>query len=129
MLWYLKANHVNLLPGLVKYLLPLTSECLRRMHFMHPLTFIHKPALWLELMARHSCEISSAPDFAFRLAARKWVEAKHKRNVLSTLNLSCIRALINASEPVRWDTRELFATAFSPHGLNEKCMYPAYGLA
>ncbi|MCP3665702.1 MAG: fatty acyl-AMP ligase, partial [Gammaproteobacteria bacterium] len=96
---------------------------------MSPLTFIHNPVLWIELMARHGCEVSSAPDFAFRLVVRKWVEAKHKLNVLSTLDLSCIRALMNASEPVHWDTRELFISTFSPYGLSEKCMTPAYGLA
>eukprot|EP01084_Bolivina_argentea_P104630 187339_1 len=115
--------------GLAYYLLPFASECLRRMHFTSPLTFIHNPVLWLELMARHGCEVSSAPDFAFCLVVRKWMGAKHKRNVLSTLNLSCIRPLMNASEPVHWDTRELFITTFSPYGLNEKCMIPAYGLA
>ncbi len=114
MLWYLKSNHVNLLQGLVYYLLPFATESLRCMHFMSPLTFIHNPVLWLELMARHGCEIASAPDFAFRLVAQKWMGAKHKRNVLSTLNLSCIRTLMSASEPVRSDTEELFVTTFSP---------------
>ncbi len=80
-------------------------------------------------MARHGCETASVPDFAFRFVVRKWVEAKHKRNVLSALDLSYIRALMNASEPVRLDTRELFITTFFPYGLSEKCMAPAYGLA
>ncbi len=96
---------------------------------MSPLTFIHNPILWIELMARHGCETASVPDFAFRFVVRKWVEAKHKRNVLSALDLSYIRALMNASEPVRLDTRELFITTFFPYGLSEKCMAPAYGLA
>ncbi len=96
---------------------------------MSPLTFIHNPVLWLQLMTHHGCEVASAPDFAFCLVVRKWVEANHKRNVLPALNLSCIHALMNASEPVRWDTMELFTTTFSPYGLNEKCMTPAYGLA
>ncbi len=94
-----------------------------------PLTFIHTPFLCLQLMARHGCEFASAPDFTFRLVVRKWVEAKHKGNVLLKLDLSCLRALINASEPVHQDTRELFTTTFSPCGLHDMCMTPAYGLA
>ncbi len=68
-------------------------------------------------------------NFVFRSVVQKWVETKHKRNVLPRLDLSCICALINANEPICRDTRELFTTTFSPHGLNKKCMTPAYGLA
>lgn len=74
---------------------------------------------------------SVAPNFAFRLAARKFMEAKGKNNTepIPNLNLQHLQFLQNAAEPIQVDTKDLFEQAFKEYGLNDDWFLAAYGLA
>jgi acyl-CoA synthetase (AMP-forming)/AMP-acid ligase II len=101
-----------------------------RVHMMSPLSFIKNPLLWLELMSRNKVTWSVAPDFAYRLVTRKFNEARKLTNQpILGLDLSSIRYLQNAAEPIRLDTREYFESAFKDFNLSENWFGAGYGLA
>ena len=91
---------------------------------MSPLSFLKRPALWLEVMSRQRATHTGAPNFAYELVVRKTTAAQRAR-----WDLSSLRVLLNAAEPVRVDTARRFLDAFSVSGIREDAYFPTYGLA
>lgn len=91
---------------------------------MSPLAFLSRPARWLQAINRHRATLSPAPNFAYELAVRKITDSE-----LEGVDLSCWRAAMNGSEPVRADTLERFAARFASHGFRRGALMPVYGLA
>lgn len=89
-----------------------------------PLAFIKRPALWFELMHRVRATHTAAPNFAFELAVRKTTAEQRQQWDLSTLKM-----VMSAAEPVRPSTTRQFLQAFAASGLNPAAYAPAYGLA
>jgi acyl-CoA synthetase (AMP-forming)/AMP-acid ligase II len=112
-----------------------------RMHYIAPTTFIRSPVLWLELMSRHKCHWTAAPDFAFALCVRKFTEQQKalerlrtkgnnsSTNSDSTLDLSSVRFMQSGAEPIRTETVTQFETVFSKHGLPPHWFCATYGMA
>jgi acyl-CoA synthetase (AMP-forming)/AMP-acid ligase II len=99
-----------------------------------PIEFIKNPLLWINLISRLNVTHSYAPNFAYRLAARKFIEAKAQSVVkgkepISNLDLSSVLYLLNAAEPIQLDTKELFQNAFGSYGLPDDWFVAGYGLA
>jgi acyl-CoA synthetase (AMP-forming)/AMP-acid ligase II len=91
---------------------------------MSPLTFLQRPAVWFEVMARVAATHTAAPNFAFDLAVRRTTAAQR-----ASWDLSSLRVVMSAAEPVRASTVDNFFTAFAVSGLGRHAFYPAYGLA
>jgi len=91
---------------------------------MDPGTFIHRPFRWLSAISESRATISGGPNFAYEMCARS-VPAEER----ASLDLSCWRTAFNGSEPVRMETLESFAVAFSGSGFRRDSFYPCYGLA
>lgn len=91
-----------------------------------PLDFIQRPALWFETITRYKVTASSAPNFAFAYCLKP---GKIPEATFKNLNLSSLRFLMTAAEPVRTDTYCEFIRTFEPHGLQAKSFFSAYGLA
>lgn len=92
--------------------------------------FIKNPLLWIDLISRlKATSWSVAPNFAYGLAAHKFIEGKSSSQTpIPGLDLSSIAYLQNAAEPIQIDTRELFEAAFLDHGLNPNWFMSGYGL-
>jgi acyl-CoA synthetase (AMP-forming)/AMP-acid ligase II/acyl carrier protein len=88
--------------------------------------FLRRPRLWLEVITRYRGTITSAPNFAFEYCLR---EDKIPSGALDDIDLSSLRCLMNASEPVRASTYERFLHRFEPCGLSRKAFVVYYGLA
>ena len=88
--------------------------------------FLKRPLLWLETISRVGATITSAPNFAFEYCLR---EDKVPTSQLASLNLSSLRCLMNASEPVRSSTYTRFLAKFAPCGLSPQASVVFYGLA
>ncbi|HEX4961509.1 MAG TPA: thioester reductase domain-containing protein [Thermoanaerobaculia bacterium] len=92
--------------------------------FMLPTAFLQRPARWLEAITRFAGTHTAAPNFGFDLAA-----ARIGSDVLRRLDLSSLRFIANAAEPVRASTIETFTRTFGPAGFRAEAMRTVYGLA
>jgi acyl-CoA synthetase (AMP-forming)/AMP-acid ligase II len=90
-------------------------------YYMSPLSFLQRPMLWMEAVSKYQATHLQAPNFAFKLTARKSTPEK--------LDLSSVRHVINGAEPVDEDSMESFYKAFGKSGLREHVIFPTYGLA
>lgn len=91
---------------------------------MGPITFLQKPVRWLQAISQYRAHSSSAPNFAYELCTRKISSAEK-----TELDLSSWRVAVNGAEPVRPETMERFAAAFSECGFKAEAFYPSYGMA
>lgn len=91
-----------------------------------PLDFIQRPVLWLETISRYRGTASSAPNFAYEYCLRP---GKLTQQDFDGLDLSSLRFLMTAAEPVRAGTYRAFLERFQPFGLDPKSFFAAYGLA
>ncbi|KAL3907229.1 MAG: hypothetical protein SGILL_008956, partial [Bacillariaceae sp.] len=94
-------------------------------YYMSPLSFLQRPMLWMEAVSKFKATHLQAPNFAFKLTARKFQPSDYVNN---PLKLKCVRHIINAAEPVDEEAIDAFYKAFNPFGL-EKVIFPTYGLA
>jgi acyl-CoA synthetase (AMP-forming)/AMP-acid ligase II len=93
-------------------------------HLMSPLTFLQRPDVWFDVMSRVRATHTAAPNFAFELAVRRTTPGQRSR-----WDLSSLRVVMSAAEPIRPATVDGFFAAFAPTGLRRSAFYPAYGLA
>ena len=91
-----------------------------------PIDFIRRPALWLETISRVGGTASSAPNFAYEYCLRP---DKLPASTFEDLDLSSLRFLMTAAEPVRAKVYHDFLKKFQPYGLKREALFSAYGLA
>jgi amino acid adenylation domain-containing protein len=89
-----------------------------------PVSFVRRPIRWLEVISRTRAIISGAPNFAYELCVEKTTPQER-----ALLDLSCWRVAFNGAEPIRAETLDRFAEAFSPGGFRREAFLPCYGLA
>jgi len=109
--------------GLIGYILhPLVMgiPC----HVIPPFRFLTQPVSWLALIHRVRATISTAPNLAYGLCARR-ISDEEMRGI----DLSCWRRAFNGAEPVTRPVVEAFIRRFRPYGFEPTAMLPAYGLA
>jgi acyl-CoA synthetase (AMP-forming)/AMP-acid ligase II/predicted NAD/FAD-dependent oxidoreductase/acyl carrier protein len=95
-----------------------------RLWLMSPLTFVQRPHLWFDVMARVRATHTAAPNFAFDLALRKTTPEQRR-----AWDLSALRVVMSAAEPIRSGTVRGFLDAFAAARLDPRAFCPAYGLA
>jgi len=89
-----------------------------------PMTFIKRPALWLQVISRYGGTISGGPNFAYQLCLDRV-----KDEQLSGVDLSSWRVAFCGAEPVSARTIRRFADRFAPFGFDPRALYPTYGMA
>ncbi len=89
-----------------------------------PLSFLERPARWMQLLASHPQAFSSAPNFAFELAARKTTDAD-----MAGHDLGDVFIIQSGAERVNPTTLKRFTDRFAPFNLDERVLQPSYGLA
>jgi acyl-CoA synthetase (AMP-forming)/AMP-acid ligase II len=93
-------------------------------YYMSPLSFLQRPAMWVEAVSKYKATHLQAPNFAFKLVARKF-----QASSATTLDLSSVRHVINAAEPVTEDAIDSFVQTFGSYGFSPAAIFPSYGLA
>jgi thioester reductase-like protein len=91
-----------------------------------PTDFIQRPTLWFDAIKTYGASASAAPNFAFDYCLRA---GRLSKESLETCDLSSLRLLMVAAEPVKPDTYARFLQAFQPYGLKSESFSVAYGLA
>jgi thioester reductase-like protein len=91
-----------------------------------PTDFIQRPTLWFDAIKTYGASASAAPNFAYDYCLRA---GRISKETLETCDLSSLRLLMVAAEPVKPDTYTRFLQAFQPYGLKSASFFVAYGLA
>ncbi|HLY40210.1 MAG TPA: thioester reductase domain-containing protein [Terracidiphilus sp.] len=91
-----------------------------------PTDFIQRPILWFDAITTYGATATAAPNFAYDYCLRA---GRLSKDSLETCDLSSLRILMCAAEPVKPDTYARFLEAFQPYGLKSESFYAAYGLA
>ncbi|HTZ16348.1 MAG TPA: AMP-binding protein [Mycobacterium sp.] len=89
-----------------------------------PVAFLERPARWVRSLAQNPHAWSSAPNFAFELAARKTTDAD-----LDGLDLGGVLGIISGAERVEPATLQRFVDRFAHFNFQDHMMRPSYGLA
>jgi len=101
--------------------------------YMSPATFQKNPALWIHSISTYRATHIQAPDFAYGLTAKKFLQTlrthKSAAKWAEKLDLSCVKHLVNATEPVCRGSMAAFDAVFQEYGLPPKAFVPMYGLA
>src|SRR5271154_6178382 len=91
-----------------------------------PTDFIQRPTLWFDAIKTYGASASAAPNFAYDYCLRA---GRHSKESFESCDLSSLRVLMVAAEPVKPDTYTRFLQAFQPYGLRSESFFVAYGLA
>ena len=78
-----------------------------------PVSFLQRPARWMQLLASNSHAFSAAPNFAFELAARKTSD-----DDMAGLDLGNVLGILSGSERVQPATLQRFAERFARFNLH-----------
>ena len=89
-----------------------------------PVSFLQRPARWMQLLASNSHALSAAPNFAFELAARKTSD-----DDMAGLDLGNVLSILNGAERVQPATLQRFIERFARFNLQDRVLRPSYGMA
>ncbi|WDD36883.1 SDR family NAD(P)-dependent oxidoreductase (plasmid) [Nostoc sp. UHCC 0926] len=85
---------------------------------------VQNPLLWLDLIDKHQATISWAPNFAFSLICDRAIEINQKH-----WDLSSMRFIINAGEPIVTKIARSFLRLLRRYGLPTNAIHPAFGMS
>lgn len=85
--------------------------------------------MWVKTLSKYGATHIQAPNFAYKLTVRKWNDYISKHGNVADLDLSKLRHIFNAAEPVDVTAIDLFNETFAQYGLSPDAMSPGYGLA
>ena len=92
--------------------------------FMAPGAFLRRPLRWLEAISDYRGTITAAPNFAF-----EWCVRLAKSKAIEGFDLSSLKRIFNAAEPISPATEREFAEKFRPCGFRPESLRNFYGLA
>jgi long-chain fatty acid adenylase/transferase FadD26 len=88
-----------------------------------PISFLRRPACWMQMLATGGTCLSAAPNFAFDLAVRRTSDEDMKGLDLSDATI------VSGSERIHVATVKRFHERFARFGLTPEALRPSYGLA
>jgi 4-hydroxyphenylalkanoate adenylyltransferase len=91
---------------------------------LSPVSFLTRPARWMQLLAKYRGTVSAAPNFGFELAMRRTSD-----DDMAGLDLGDVRLIISGSERVNAATLNRFTERFARFNFSETVIRPSYGLA
>jgi acyl-CoA synthetase (AMP-forming)/AMP-acid ligase II len=91
---------------------------------MSPFDWVRAPYKLLQSISKYHGTLTWLPNFAYNFCAQK-IRDRH----LDGVDLSSLRALINCSEPVRWESHVAFYEQFKEYGLKFEALQTSYAMA
>ena len=88
--------------------------------------FIQRPILWFDTITAYQATATAAPNFAYDYCLRA---GRLSKESLEGCDLSSLRVMMCAAEPVKADTFTRFLEKFEAYGLKAESFYAAFGLA
>jgi acyl-CoA synthetase (AMP-forming)/AMP-acid ligase II len=94
-----------------------------RLVLISPFHWVRDPKVLFQAVHRHRGTLTWLPNFAYNHCVRNV-----RDHDVAGIDLSNWR-VINAAEPVRWDSHRLFLERFGRYGVKESALTVAYGMA
>ena len=91
---------------------------------MSPFDWVRAPCKLLEAISQYKGTLAWLPNFAYNFCAQKI-----RQNDLEGLDLSSWRAVINCSEPMVWQSHQMFLERFKPLGFQSSALATCYAMA
>ncbi len=117
--WLPLYHDMGLIAG---FLQPVLTRTLLVM--MSPFEWVRAPQRLLTAVSQYRGTLSWLPNFAYNFCAQK-IRDRH----LEGVDLSSWRAVINCSEPVRYESHRAFLDRFAPYGFRPQALAASYAMA
>jgi len=91
---------------------------------MSPFDWVRAPYRLFQAVSRYRGTLSWLPNFAYNFCAQKVRDRD-----LEGIDLSSWRAISNCSEPVRWESHQVFYERFRDYGLRYEALATCYAMA
>jgi len=91
---------------------------------LSPFDWVRAPYKLLQSISNCRGTLTWLPNFAYNFCAQK-IRDRHIEGV----DLSSLRAVINCSEPVRWESHVAFYERFKEYGLKREALQTSYAMA
>jgi len=91
---------------------------------MSPFDWVRAPYKLMHAVSDYRGTLSWLPNFAYNFCAKKIRDRD-----LEGVDLSSWRAVINCSEPMRWQSHQMFLERFEPYGLKPSALATCYAMA
>ena len=91
---------------------------------MSPFDWVRAPYRLMQSISKYRGTLVWLPNFAYNFSAQK-IRVRH----IEEVNLSSLRAVINCSEPVRWESHQAFYERFKEYGLKVETLQTSYAMA
>lgn len=89
-----------------------------------PFDWVRAPYKLMQAVTKYRGTLSWLPNFAYNFCAQKI-----RPHNLQGVDLRSWRAVINCSEPVRWESHRAFLEKFAPFGLRADALQTSYAMA
>jgi acyl-CoA synthetase (AMP-forming)/AMP-acid ligase II len=117
--WLPLYHDMGLIAG---FLMPILSGI--PVAIMSPFDWVRAPYKLLQSISKYRGTLTWLPNFAYNFCAQK-IRDRHMDDV----DLSSLRAVINCSEPVRWESHVAFYGRFKDYGLKFEALQTSYAMA
>jgi acyl-CoA synthetase (AMP-forming)/AMP-acid ligase II len=117
--WLPLYHDMGLIAG---FLMPIL--CGAHLVLMSPFDWVRAPYRLLQSISTYRGTLTWLPNFAYNFCAQK-IRDRHIEGV----DLSSLRAVINCSEPVRWESHLAFYERFEDHGVKLEMLQTSYAMA
>ncbi len=117
--WLPLYHDMGLIAG---FLMPILSGI--PLVIMSPFDWVRAPYRLLKSISKYHGTLTWLPNFAYNFCAQK-IRDRHIEGV----DLSSLRAVINCSEPVRWESHIAFYERFKNYGLQFQALQTSYAMA
>ena len=117
--WLPLYHDMGLIAGLI---MPILSGI--PLVLMSPFDWVRAPYKLLQSISNYRGTLTWLPNFAYNFCAQK-IRDRHVEGV----DVSCLRAVINCSEPVRWESHAAFHERFKSYGLKLEALQTSYAMA
>ena len=117
--WLPLYHDMGLIAG---FLMPILSGI--PLVIMSPFDWVRAPYRLLQAISKYQATLTWLPNFAYNFCAQK-IRDRH----IEGMDLSSLRAVINCSEPVRWESHVAFYERFRDYGLKFEALQTSYAMA
>ena len=117
--WLPLYHDMGLIAGFIMPILTQTHLVL-----MSPFDWVRAPYKLMQYISKFRGSLCWMPNFAYNFCAQK-IRPRDLENV----DLSSWRAVINCSEPMSWQSHQMFLERFQPYGFRDDALATSYAMA